>query len=309
MTQTMNIDTAAPIDSAKVDELVQKAVGDFGAVLVSSLVVVGDRLGLFRAMADGQPVTSDELAGRTGTNERNVREWLNALSAAGYVTYAGEGRYRLGAEQALLFTAEDSPAFVVGGFQVVTSAAKADEKLTAAFGHGHGIGWHEHHHDLFTGTERFFRPGYRANLVDAWIPALEGVEARLQAGAKVADIGCGHGASTIILAEAYPNSTFFGFDYHAPSITEAATAAARRRRRRSDSLRGRAGQGVHGFGLRLGVLLRLPARHGRPGRRARRTPAARCGPTARCCWSSPSRATKSTRTSIRWAASSTPRRR
>jgi SAM-dependent methyltransferase len=220
MSQTINI------DSARVDELVQKAVGDFGAVLVSSLVVVGDRLGLFRAMADGNPVTSAELAGRTSTNERNTREWLNALSAAGYVTYTGEGRYCLTAEQALLFTADDSPAFVVGGFQVVTAAAKADEKLTAAFGHGEGIGWHEHHHDLFTGTERFFRPGYRANLVDAWIPALDGMEARLRAGAKVADIGCGHGASTIIMAEAYPNSSFFGFDYHAPSVAAAAHAAA-----------------------------------------------------------------------------------
>ncbi|MEO5841008.1 MAG: class I SAM-dependent methyltransferase [Acidimicrobiales bacterium] len=227
MSQTMNIDGAVEIDGAKVDELVQKAVGDFGAVLVSSLIVVGDRLGLFRAMADGQPITSAELAGRTGTNERNVREWLNALSAAGYLTYAGDARYFLGAEQALLFTDEDSHAFVMGGFQVVTAAAKADEKLTAAFAHGHGIGWHEHHHDLFTGTERFFRPGYRANLVAAWIPALEGVEDRLRAGATVADIGCGHGASTIIMAEAYPNSNFVGFDYHAPSIAEAADTAAR----------------------------------------------------------------------------------
>jgi SAM-dependent methyltransferase len=220
MSQTTNL------DGVKVDELVQKAVGDFGAVLVAALVVVGDRLGLFRAMADGSPVTSDELAARTGTNERNVREWLNALSAAGYVTYDGEGHYRLGAEQSLLFTDEDSPAFVVGGFQVVTAAAKADEKLTAAFGDGSGIGWHEHHHDLFTGTERFFRPGYRANLVSSWIPALDGFEARLRAGAKVADVGCGHGASTVIMAEAYPKSRFYGFDYHAPSIAEATTAAA-----------------------------------------------------------------------------------
>ena len=226
-TKGQNMSETIDIDGAKVDELVQKAVGDFGAVLVSALVVVGDRLGLFRAMADGQPVTSQELAARTSTNERNVREWLNALSAAGYVTYTGDASYRLGAEQALLFTDEDSPAFVVGGFQVVTSAAKADEKLTAAFRHGNGIGWHEHHHDLFTGTERFFRPGYRANLVNAWIPALEGVEARLRAGATVADVGCGHGASTIIMAEAYPRSSFVGFDYHAPSIAEAANAATR----------------------------------------------------------------------------------
>jgi SAM-dependent methyltransferase len=231
MSQTIDREPNPPLDAsidpARVDELVQKAVGDFGSVLVSALIVVGDRLGLFRAMADGQPVTSQSLAARTNTHERNVREWLNALSAAGYVDYDGDGQYRLAPEQALLFTVDDSPAFVMGGFQVVTAAAKADEKLTAAFGHGNGIGWHEHHHDLFTGTERFFRPGYRANLVDSWIPALEGVDAKLRAGAKVADVGCGHGASTIIMAEAYPNSRFFGFDYHAPSIAEARTTATR----------------------------------------------------------------------------------
>ena len=212
---------------------------------------------------------SGELAQRTGTNERNVREWLNALSAAGYVTYAGEGRYRLSAEQALLFTEEDSPAFVMGGFQVVTSAAKADEKLTAAFGHGNGIGWHEHHHDLFVGTERFFRPGYRANLVDSWIPALDGVDTRLRAGAKVADIGCGHGASTVIMAEAYPNSTFFGFDYHQPSITEATNAASKANVSDRTEFGVASAKEFTGDGLRLDLLLRLPARHGRPGRRAR----------------------------------------
>jgi SAM-dependent methyltransferase len=176
-------------------------------------------------MADGRSVTSASLAAKTNTNERNVREWLNALSAAGYVDYDGDGEYHLGPEQALLFTDEDSPAFVMGGFQGMTAAAKADEKLTAAFRHGNGIGWHEHHHDLFAGTERFFRPGYRANLVGSWIPALDGVEAKLQAGARVADVGCGHGASTIIMAEAFPQSRFFGFDYHEPSITAAADTA------------------------------------------------------------------------------------
>ena len=260
------------IDGAKVDELVQKAVGDFGAVLVSALVVVGDRLGLFRAMADGQPVTSHELAERTSTNERNVREWLNALSAAGYVTYSGDGRYHLGAEQALLFTDEDSPAFVMGGFQVVTSAAKADEKLTAAFHHGNGIGWHEHHHDLFVGTERFFRPGYRANLVDSWIPSLEGVESRFRAGATVADVGCGHGASTIIMAEAYP-----AFELRRIRLPRTVGRHGHRRRRecrgvRTDPVRGGLCERVHWRGLRLGLLLRLPPRHGRSRGHARAHP-------------------------------------
>lgn len=213
------------IDESKLNSLVEQAVGDFGAVLSAALVVVGDRLGLFRPLA-GEPLTSAELAERTGTTERNVREWLNALAASGYVTYVGDGRYTLTPEQAEAFTNEDSPAFVVGGFQVTTAAAKADERLTEAFRTGAGVGWHEHHHDLFHGTERFFRPGYAANLVESWIPALDGVEARLREGTKVADLGCGYGSSTILMAQAYPNSTFVGFDYH-PGSVEAAERAAK----------------------------------------------------------------------------------
>jgi SAM-dependent methyltransferase len=213
------------IDEAKLGALVEQAVGDFGSVLNSALVVVGDRLGLYEGLADGGPQTPAELADRTGTIERNVREWLNAQSAAGYVTY-DDGRYSLSPEQAEALTNTDSPAFVLGGFQAMSAAARAIDTLTDRFRTGDGMGWHEHHHDLFHGTERFFRPGYNANLVQSWIPALEGVQEKLERGALVADVGCGYGASTIILAQAFPNSTFVGFDYHEESIVAARKAAA-----------------------------------------------------------------------------------
>ncbi|MCU1360418.1 MAG: Methyltransferase type 12, partial [Ilumatobacteraceae bacterium] len=212
--------------------LVQQAVGDFGSVLNAALVVVGDRLGLYRAIADTGPLTSTQLAARTGTTERNVREWLCAQAATGFVTHHpatqdahGDDTWSLSPEQAEAFTNDASPAFLCGGFQVVTAAAKADEKVTEAFRHGGGMGWHEHHHDLFDGTERFFRPGYAASLVSTWLPALDGVVERLQRGARVADIGCGHGASTVLMAQAFPASQFVGYDYHAASIETARRAA------------------------------------------------------------------------------------
>lgn len=214
------------IDEATLQGLVEQAVGDFGSVLQAALVVVGDRLGLYRALAGAGAVTPTELAERTGTVERNIREWLAAQAAAGYVTYVGDGRYALSPEQAEILTNEDSPAFVLGGFQAMTAAAKADEKLTEAMRTGTGLGWHEHHHDLFHGTERFFRPGYKANLVESWLPALDGVVAKLAAGGSVADVGCGHGASTVLMAEAFPSSTLVGFDYHEGSIEAARQAAA-----------------------------------------------------------------------------------
>jgi 2-polyprenyl-3-methyl-5-hydroxy-6-metoxy-1,4-benzoquinol methylase len=214
-------------DPTKLEQFVGKAIGDLGAALAAVLIVLGDKLGLYKAMAAAGPLTPRELAHRTGTAERYVREWLNAQAAAGYVNYdAAEGRYFLDAEQTVALTDETSPAFVPGGFQAMTAAMRIEPRLLEAFRSGEGVGWHEHDAGLFAGTERFFRPGYNANLVGKWIPALTGVEARLEAGAKVADVGCGHGASTIIMARAYPKSTFYGFDYHGPSIEHARRVAA-----------------------------------------------------------------------------------
>ena len=210
----------------KLMDLVHQAVGDFGSILTGALVVLGDRLGLYRHLADaGRPLTSAELAAAAGCAERYVREWLNGQAASGYVTYV-DGRYTLDEEQATAFTDESSPACVVGGFQAMLAATRAIDRLSVVFRTGEGLGWHEHHDDVFRGTERFFRPGYLANLTTSWIPALEGVEDKLRRGAKVADVGCGHGASTIIMARTFPESAFTGFDYHAPSIDAARKAAA-----------------------------------------------------------------------------------
>ena len=215
------------MDEERLMGLVNQAVGDFGSILTGALVVLGDRLDLYRKLAAaGRPLTSAELAAEAGCAERYVREWLNGQAASGYVTYDGDGRYSLTEEQAVALTDETSPACVIGGFQAMLAATRAIDRLTETFRTGEGLGWHEHHHDLFKGTERFFRPGYIANLAESWIPALEGVEAKLVAGARVADVGCGHGASTIILAQRFPASTFVGFDYHQPSIDVARKAAA-----------------------------------------------------------------------------------
>jgi SAM-dependent methyltransferase len=214
--------TAQTIDEAKLNEFMGRFVDDLGAALSAALVVIGDRLGLYRAMADGHPVTPEELAGRTGTDSRYVREWLSNQAAGGYVTYdAPSGNFSLSPEQSLALAQEGSPAFVPGAFQVATSLTKDEETISNAFLSGNGVGWHEHHHDLFSGTERFFRPGYAANLITSWIPALDGVQAKLESGGLVADVGCGHGASTILMAKAFPNSEFVGFDYHQASIEHA----------------------------------------------------------------------------------------
>jgi len=218
--------SAREIDQTKLDEFMGRFVGDLGAAVSASLVVIGDRLGLYRAMADGDPVSSQQLAQRTGTDPRYVREWLCNQAAGGYVSYdASEDTFSLSPEQSLALAQEGSPAFVPGAFQLATSLTKDDERITRAFRSGEGVGWHEHHHDLFAGTERFFRPGYAANLISSWIPALDGVEQRLAAGAVVADVGCGHGASTILMAEAFPTSEFVGFDYHEASVERARAAA------------------------------------------------------------------------------------
>jgi SAM-dependent methyltransferase len=215
------------INEHKLHELLGKAIVDFGGVYQTALTVIGDQLGLYKAMAGAGPLTPAELAARTGTAERYVREWLNTNAAGGYVDYdpAAE-RYSLSPEQALLLAHDDSPAFFVGGFQTAAAALRILPKLTDAFRSGEGVDWGEHDHGVFHGVERFFRTGYATNLVQAWIPALDGVEAKLRDGARVADIGCGHGASTILMAEAFPNSTFVGFDNHAPSIEAARERAA-----------------------------------------------------------------------------------
>ena len=214
------------VNEEKLMGYVHQAVGDIGSVLSAALVNIGDKLGLFEAMVGAGPLTPADLARKTGTTERYVREWASGLAAAGYLDYAGDGRYELNAEQAIALADESSPAYVVGGFQAMLAATRVVPKAVQAFRTGDGIGWHEHDPDLFQGTERFFRPGYAANLVQSWIPALDGADAKMRAGGKAADVGCGYGASTIIMAAAYPNSHFWGFDYHEPSIRHANEAAA-----------------------------------------------------------------------------------
>ncbi|MDM0014896.1 class I SAM-dependent methyltransferase [Variovorax sp. J22P168] len=213
------------INETRLNEFMGRFVGDLGAVMHAATIVVGDQLGLYKRLAEGS-ADVETLARRTETDPRYLREWLSAQAASGYVDYdPATQRFSLNEEQAFALAQEGSPAFIPGAFQIAVAQFKAIPKIAKAMQTGLGLGWHEHDTALFHGTERFFRPGYAANLVANWIPQLEGVEARLQAGAKVADVGCGHGASTIIMAQAYPKSTFIGFDYHGPSIEYARQAA------------------------------------------------------------------------------------
>jgi SAM-dependent methyltransferase len=201
-------------------------LGDMGAAMSAVLMLVGDKLGLYKELA-AEHLTSAELARRTGTTERYVREWLAAQAAAGYVEIDPDaGVYWLTPEQAMVFANEGSPVFMPGFGDVIQSVWRDEPKVTDAFRTGAGVGWHEHDACLFRGTERFFRPGYAAFLVNSWLPALDGVVDKLRAGARVADVGCGHGASTVIMAEAFPNSTFVGYDYHGPSVEKAREKAA-----------------------------------------------------------------------------------
>ncbi len=215
------------MNEEKVNHLLGQFVADFGATLHAGMVVIGEKLGLYKAMRKAGQVTSAELAQLTDTNERYVREWLNSQAAGGYVEYdAATGRYSLSEEQAFMLADEKSPAYLPGGFLVAVSALRAVPQIMDRFRSGEGLGWHEHDHGLFRGTECFFRPNYAANLLSSWIPSLDGVEAKLSKGARVADIGCGLGASTILMAEAFPRSTFVGYDYHDQSIETARQRAA-----------------------------------------------------------------------------------
>ena len=217
--------TTQTTTTPSLDDFLGKLVGDLGAACSAALIGIGDRLGLYTALAEAGPVAPAELARRTSTDERYVREWLSAQAASGYVDYdPAAGTFRLNQVQKLAFADEGSPAHFLGGFQLARSMFKDLDRVVEAFRNGRGVAWHEHDGDLFCGVERFFRSGYNANLVSSWIPALDGVDAKLRKGARVADVGCGHGASTIIMANASPASTFVGFDYHEPSIV-----AARRR--------------------------------------------------------------------------------
>jgi SAM-dependent methyltransferase len=214
------------VDQDKLKALAGRMVGDIGAAISAVLVHLGDRLGLYRALADGGPQTSEALAQRTGLAERYLREWLAAQAAAGYIGYdPASGAYALDPEQQMVFAVEGNPAFMAGAFQLLAALWRDEPKIAEAFRTGKGVGWHEHDHALFHGTERFFRPAYAAHLVDHWLPALDGVVDRLKSGGRVADVGCGHGASTILMAKAFPNARFTGFDYHPPSIERARVLA------------------------------------------------------------------------------------
>jgi 2-polyprenyl-3-methyl-5-hydroxy-6-metoxy-1,4-benzoquinol methylase len=220
-------DTVRAPDNERLNAFLARMVGDLGAIATGALVVLGDRLGLYQAMRSGDRLSSAELARRTGTRERHVREWLAAQAAAGYVDYDdATNLFFLNPEQAAVFADEDSPAAMAGAFEVLSSFWLDEAKVAEAFRGQRAVGWHDHSQCLFRGTERFFRPGYNANLVSSWLPALDGVVDKLQRGATVADVGCGHGSSTIVMARAFPNSRFVGFDYHAPSIESAREAAA-----------------------------------------------------------------------------------
>jgi len=224
------VKTQAPpptFDETRLQAFMGRVVNDLGATFGTAMALIGDRLGLYRAMANAGPVTPDELAEKTGTVERYVREWLVNQTTAGYVMYEpATGRYSLPPEQVLALADENGPFFAIGGFQIARAMLDATDRIIDDFRIGDGLPWGEHHHDLFEGTFRFFRSSYVRDLVDHWIPALEGVRERLEVGAVVADIGCGWGSSTVLMARAFPNSRFYGFDLHEPSI-EHATQLAR----------------------------------------------------------------------------------
>jgi len=215
------------LDMNKLNAFLGQFVGDLGAAVHSGMVVIGEKLGLYKALAAG-PMTSAELAAKTGTDERYIREWLASQAAGGYVTYDEKtNRFSLSVEQAFTLANEDSPAYLPGAFELALGSLAAVPRIAESFRSGAGMGWHEHTDGVFHGCEKFFRPGYAANLVASWIPSLDGVKEKLEAGAKAADVGCGKGASTLLMARAFPNSHFVGFDYHDKSIEGAREQATR----------------------------------------------------------------------------------
>ena len=257
------VQEAVEVDGDKLMQFVFRAVDEVGATLNAALVVMGDKLGLYRALAGTGGLTPAELAERTGTAERYVREWLNAQAAGSFVAYdADSGRYSLPPEQAMALTDPDSPAYLPGLFQTAIGSVLDSPEITEKVRSGDGFGWHEHVHDVHDGCERFFRPGYNAHLVAEWLPALDGRVEKPERGALVADVGCGNGASTILMAQAYPNSTFVGSDYHDGSIETAQKRAQEAGVADRVSFPSRAGGGVQWHRLRPGDDVRLPARHG-----------------------------------------------
>jgi hypothetical protein len=215
------------VDMDRLNTFVGQFVGDLGAAVHAGMVVIGEQLGLYNALAN-RPLTSAELAAETKTDERYVREWLASQAAGGYVHYdQAANKYCLTPEQAFTLANEDSPAYFPGAFQLALGALEAVPRIAESFRTGAGMGWHEHDDRVFNGCEKFFRPGYAANLVSSWIPALDGVKQKLESGADVADVGCGKGASTVLMAKAFPRSRFFGFDYHKKSIEAAQQSVER----------------------------------------------------------------------------------
>ncbi|MFY9854578.1 MAG: class I SAM-dependent methyltransferase [Terracidiphilus sp.] len=223
----MSTAAVSPIDMDRLNEFIGRFVTDLGAAVHTGMVVIGEKLGLYKALAGG-PMSSAELATKTGTDERYIREWLASQAAGGYVTYdAKTHKFSLSAEQAFTLAKEDSPAYLPGAFELALGSLAAVPRIADSFRTGAGMGWHEHEDGVYHGCEKFFRPGYAANLVSSWIPALEGVKEKLESGARVADVGCGKGASTLLMAKAFPKSHFFGFDYHDRSIEAARDSASR----------------------------------------------------------------------------------